>query len=59
VCVNNWDEATRSVWTGQSQLWIQSDPGSGEYCNDTLPPYEARATVSACIQLGDLFYIEP
>jgi hypothetical protein len=59
VCFGSWDESTRSIWTGQSQLWIQSDPGSGDYCSDSLPAYEARASVSACIQIGDLFYITP
>jgi hypothetical protein len=59
TCLSNWSRATRSLWTGQAQLWIESDPGTGEYCQEVVPRYEAEATVSSCVQLGDEFSITP
>jgi hypothetical protein len=50
-CIATWDQAVRSYWSGQNFGDFETSSYS---CEEYMPMYEARATVSACVQGADI-----
>jgi hypothetical protein len=62
-CARTWSMATRSVWTGVSNLWMSSVYHTGGACAggvwSVLPANGAYVTVDPCVQLSNDFSLDP
>jgi hypothetical protein len=60
ACLRTWSESARSLWTGESELSMESVYGAGTCAGgivESWPAYEAVATLDACMQVADQFWI--
>jgi hypothetical protein len=59
ACLRTWSESAHSLWTGESELSMESVYGAGTCAGgivESWPAYEAVATLDACMQVADQFW---